>query len=270
MKSGLGNESTASEILFERYLATHGYSGLKHEEPVEGKSTTPDYALPFRSATLYFEVKEFAPSDLIPGYKAYDAYGPVREKINQAARQFKYYKENSCSLVLANPKGAFVALEPWAILGAMLGNLGFTVPLGRRSEETLPHENTFLHGGKMIDYLFEKPRNATISAVIVLDHYPLRDKSCALAIREKEVEQSRKLTVDEVFDLPSPPSLSSMANPLRVVVLENPFARIPLPRDIFQGPFDEWWGMAGQNITQLFVGEEILRVEDQLRQTGAQ
>src|ERR1035437_9655565 len=50
---------------------------------------------------------------------------------NQAARQFKEYKEFSCSVVLANPTSAFVRLaDPWAILGAMLGNLGFTVPVG--------------------------------------------------------------------------------------------------------------------------------------------
>ncbi len=51
--------------------------------------------------------------------------------------------------------------------------------------------------------------------------------------------------------------------PLRVVVYENPFARIPLRRDIFTGPFDERFGPEGDHLVRVFAGAEILRLEEQ-------
>src|SRR5262245_22827056 len=130
-QSQLGNASTISERWFEEYLTSQGYQDWSHEQPTEGRPTTPDYRLRLAGAYVFFDVKEFdAP---LPSLKfgAFDPYGPLREKINQAARQFKHYKEFSCSVVLANPKCAFVHLfSPEIVLGTMLGNLGFTVRLG--------------------------------------------------------------------------------------------------------------------------------------------
>src|SRR5216684_2105318 len=115
-----------SELLFEEYLTTHGYTEWTHEVPIEGKRKNPDYRLEYGGSSFFFEVKEFDAAPPVLGFGAYDPYGPIREKINQAARQFKEYKEFSCSLVLANPNFALVSIgDASAILGAMLGNLGF-------------------------------------------------------------------------------------------------------------------------------------------------
>jgi len=48
---------------------------------------------------------------------------------------------------------------------------------------------------------------------------------------------------------------------VRVVVFENPFARIPLSRDLFQGPLDERWCADGDFMRRVFVGQEIQAAE---------
>ena len=48
--------------------------------------------------------------------------------------------------------------------------------------------------------------------------------------------------------------------PLRVVVHENPYARIPLPAELFRGPWDERYGGLDGRIQQLFIGDEVARL----------
>src|SRR5665213_954937 len=104
--SNLGNVKTQSELLFEEYLRAHDHSDWKDEAPIEGKPTNPDYRLEFKGVSYFFEVKEFEAQPPNLGFGYFDPYGPLREKVNQAARQFKHYKEFSCSVVLANPQTA--------------------------------------------------------------------------------------------------------------------------------------------------------------------
>ena len=80
-----------SELLFEEYLKAHNYADWTHEVPVEGKRRMPDYRLEHGGYSKFFEVKEFDAPLPLPGVGTYDPYGPIREKINQAARQFKEY-----------------------------------------------------------------------------------------------------------------------------------------------------------------------------------
>src|SRR5579859_4110751 len=95
-----GANRNESELLFEEYLTTHGYAEWTHEVPVEGKRRNPDYRLEHDRSSLVFEVKEFDAAMPTMRFGTYDPYGPIREKINQATRQFKEYKDSSCSLVL--------------------------------------------------------------------------------------------------------------------------------------------------------------------------
>src|SRR6266700_2107315 len=132
-----------------RSLCSLDLAGFSDRLLVQGKKRKPDYRLEYGGTSHFFEVKEFDAPLPTPGFAYYEPYGPIREKINRATRQFKEYKEFPCSLVLANPKAAFVHLgDPWAILGAMLGNMGFTVPIGDKTEGR-PIKNVFLAGGKM-------------------------------------------------------------------------------------------------------------------------
>jgi len=222
-----------SELLFEEYLTAHGYTNWTHEVPVEGKRRNPDYQLEHDGSSLIFEVKEFEAQMPTMGVGTYDPYGPIREKINQATRQFKEYKEFSCSVVLANPQAAFVHLgDPWAIIGAMLGNLGFQFQLGVRPDKDHPLEQIFTRGGKMVNDKRRKPQNTTISSVIVLGSYPLRQNRIRLAIKGRQQELGRETTINEdlAFYEAIPDSLELRR--VRVVVYENPFARIPFQQDL--------------------------------------
>lgn len=254
-----------SELLFEEYLSVHGYSDWSHEAPLIGKRKKPDYRLQYGGVVQFFEVKQFdAPSPPL-GVGSFDPYGPIREKINQATRQFKEYKAFPCSLVLANPKAAFVHLAyPWAILGAMLGNMGFTVPVGPNAGKGGPPKNVFLSGGKMIDQKRRRPQNTTVSSIIVVGTFPLREKLIRIAIKERQVELGRMTTLEEDLDfydaIPESPDLRRV----RVYVYENPYARIPHNRDSFNGPFDQRWGTDGGFIKRVYVGREVARFEEAL------
>jgi hypothetical protein len=258
-------DRNASELLFEEYLTKHGYNDWKHEAIIESKRKKPDYRLEHGCTVEFFEVKEFDAPPPMPGFGTYDPYGPIREKINQATRQFKEYKEFPCSEVLANPKSAFVRLgDWWAILGAMLGNLGFSVPVGPNAEKGGPTKNVFLGGGKMIDGKRRKPQNTTVSSIIVLGTYPLWKKQIQIAIKERQRELGRKTTFEEDWafyeEMPETPDLRRV----RVSVYENPYARIPFGRDLFNGPFDQRWGTEGQFMKRVYVGSELARFEEAL------
>ena len=253
-----------SELLFEEYLTAQGYSDWSHEPPVEGKSKRPDFRLNHGGSSHFFEVKEFDAPNFPPGYGgAYNPYKPIREKINQATRQFKEYKESSCSLVLANPNLAVVQLEtPSEIIGAMLGNLGFQIPVDAISDEGLLPEQVFMGGGKMVDDKHQSAQNTTFSSIIVLCTYPLWQNQFRAAIKMRQRELGRKTTLEEEFEfidaIPNSPDLRRV----RAVVHENPCARIPLSRDLFVGPFDERWGVEGEFIKRVYVGREIVSFEE--------
>ena len=51
---------------------------------------------------------------------------------------------------------------------------------------------------------------------------------------------------------------------VRVVVYENPFARIPFSRDLFLGPFDERWGVDDEFMRRVYVGSEASAIESVL------
>jgi hypothetical protein len=254
-----------SELLFEEYLRTHGYGEWTYEIPVEGKRRTPDYRFEHSGTSNFFEVKEFDATLPLPGVSSYDPYPPIREKINQVTRQFKEYKEFPCLVVLANPKSAFVRLgDWWAIYGAMLGNLGFTVPLGVAADKKHPIKNVFLGGGKMIDEKRRKPQNTTVSSVIVLGTYPLWQNQIRVAIKQRERELGRTTTFDEALAFYEAMPETPDQRRVRVSVYENPYARISLNRDLFNGPFDQRWGLDGVDIKRLYLGPEAARFEEAL------
>jgi hypothetical protein len=254
-----------SELLFEEYLTSHGYVSWTHEPIIAGKRKHPDYLVEHGGAEQVFEVKEFdAPLPPL-GFGAYDPYLPIREKINRATRQFKEYKECPCSLVLANPKGAFVQLsDPWAIFGAMLGNMGFTIPVGPNAPRGGQPKNVFLGGGKRVNEKRREPQNTTVSSIVVLGTFPLREKRIGMAIKERQAELGRMTTIEEDVEfyeaIPDSPDLRRV----RVYVYENPYARIPHSRDSFNGPFDQRWGADGGFIRRVFVGTEVARFEETL------
>jgi hypothetical protein len=272
--SKLGNPNTESENLFEEYLTAHGFGKWDHEVPVEGKKKTPDYLLEHGGLKYIFEVKEFDSQPPVMGLSTFDPYRPIREKVNKATRQFKDYKEFPCSLVLANPQDAFVRLgDWWAISGTMLGDVGFRIPVNTVTGTVAADriEPAYLGGGKMIDHKRRQPQNTTVSAVIVLGTYPLRRNLIRIKVKEREAVLGRRLSLEEHMAIDEATIESSDMRKVRVVVYENPYARIPLNQEMFRGPFDERFGIepGGDCIVRTFVGTESFGFND-IRQTGGE
>jgi len=202
---------------------------------------------------------------------SHNPYHPLREKVNQAARQFKHYKEFPCSLVLSDPNAAGADIDEVEILiGTMLGNIGFVVPFAESVDPDAAPTPLFTSGGKMVNYKHGTAQNTPISSIVSLIPYPLRRKRILIALDKRKRETDQKLTQKESWaaaratanNVPT----TDEDTVLRVVVCENPYARIPLSRDVFSGPFDERWGDDGGFIRRVIVGDRLAAIETELAQ----
>jgi hypothetical protein len=281
---GMSTESqpriwTESETLFETYLNASGLINHSFEKAIEGTSARPDYALRFQGGEILFEVKEFhaAPEDFRLGSGAYDPYGPIRQKIDDGRSKFREFKDHCCCLVLYNREKPLVDLSWQFIYGALLGNIAIRMPFdparGLLSDQS--ETGFFGGGGKGIRYAKGtpptplEPQNTTISAILVLEQMGVGRRRFGIALTRRQAELRRRLTLEEHLEevqnargTERDVSLSQ----LRVVVCENPYARIPLPRQLFCGPYDERHGpdeTRNDRIIRLFAGEQIKHLESQ-------
>src|SRR5208283_783241 len=248
-----------SEILFEKCLIANGVKDWEYEAKAEGKAKRPDYRLKFKDVPHYFEVKEFRQGDSLPipegKASAYDPYAPIRAKVNAAREQFKEYKESPCSLVLYNVDAPLVFLDDWTVvMGAMLGDLGYRFAVDTKLGEAVgDFTYTFAKRGKMINYKNMTPQNTTISAVVALDMFAVGRRRLE-ALWTHEEKKSGKMDWGEFVKYAE--SLRSKGVDasevvLRVITYENPYARIALAKELFNGPFDERFGPSGDNIARL-------------------
>jgi len=243
------SDRNRSELLFEEYLTNQGLTTFSYEPEEEGRQKHPDYRLTIPDGqVLYFDIKEFEQSASLPlGFGIYDAYGPIREKINNVSRQFKEYKDFACSLVLFNADIPLIDIEnPEVVMGAMLGDLGIEWKVPHNPRETIsPAETVFAARGKMVRYKDKKPfepQNTTICAIISLIHYQIGKIKTDIVIAEREKILGHTLTDEEyyeLFDELKAAHLPDETPALRTISFENPYARIPLRRDLFTGPYDE-------------------------------
>lgn len=293
-----------SEKLFEEYLDANGFCGRWTYEPsIQGKNKRPDYLLDHCGQKYFFEVKELRKKDNEPTTRAahidpytglreeinearkqfreckeyccslvgpaahIDPYTSLRKEIDEARKQFKEYKEYCCSLVVFNIGDRQAKLVPHNIMGVMMGNLGFSMDYNAEKGEvdTGSFKNMFLDGGKMIDDKRQRPQNTTISSIVVLEEF--HDNSeIQKAIREEVKKQGKPLTnVEEnEFIKNCYRSHVTSSRVLKVVVVENPWARIAFPEDLFVGPFDEHWRWTEENkkLERIFVGNKSKKLEN--------
>jgi hypothetical protein len=230
-------------MLLEGYLRHHGYNDFDFEPEMAGTTRRPDYRLRWASGDVLLEVKEFRANadDFRTGFGSFDPYPPLREKIDTARDKFSKLKQYCCCLVLYNVDKPLILLDWQHIYGAMLGNLGWSVPLdlpGRAAPEEAEIRSIFMGGGKM-QRLFDA------------------------SIRALEQRGQRPIGLEErlqKLELASGTPCDFRHRPLRVVVHENPYARIPVPADLFRGPWDERYGPRDGSIQQLFEGEKIAKL----------
>jgi hypothetical protein len=256
-----------SELLLEGYLRGHGYREFEFEPEMVGSTRRPDYLLRAAEAEVLLEVKEFRTDpreQLSSGF--FDPYPPVREKIDAARDKFRQLKSHCCCLVLYNVNKPLVLLDWQHVYGAMLGTIGWSVPLdlpGRPAPPDAKTKTIFMSGGKMHRERHGTPvapQNQTISAILVLGRVAAGEQLLQAELQVLKAQKGRALSFDEMLDAHER-ALGTTADyrhrPLRVVVHENPYARIPLPQHLFCGPWDERYGERDGLIGQVFVGHEV-------------
>ena len=254
-----------SEKVFEQYLDSNGYQAKwTYEPPIPGKSKRIDYLLECNAKKYFFEIKELRkkPNESTGRAASANLCSSVRKEIHEVRKKFKEYKDYSCSLVIFNIGDITFRYDPLFIFSAMLGNFGLKANYNPEKPELSGQSarTVFLRGGKMINYKKKKPQNTTISAIIVLQEF-LDNIEIAKAMKNEEKKLGREFEIRESIkiriELQKDHSCTRVP---RIIVIENPFARMPLPSDLFNGPFDERWRWREEEngkVERVYVGNTM-------------
>ena len=151
----------------------------------------------------------------------------------------------------------------------MLGNVSVSINVNLLTgEEVGPARTGFSEGGKLIHPTLKVPQNTTISAVIALERLGVGGREFRIMVAAKEATENRRLSWTEFFELLQTDKEKNNRHVLRTMVYENPYAAVPLPRDLFNGTYDERWGpLDGEPlIGRIFAGPELVRLEESERQ----
>ena len=265
-------KKTVSEQLFEDYLRIHGLDDFTYEPELPGTTRHPDYLVPIDGEKAFFEVKEFETPAPAARVGSFDPYPPVRNKIHKAKEKFRGLTGKMCSLVVANPHNAFVFLEPTFIFGAMLGNVGMTMPFDAAtgSFDGSRAKNTFLSGGKMICYVSGEPhtaQNTTISAICVVRLFSETSRRARIRMVRERHNTGRALSPEQIANVVQEVEETNAwtAQVPRIVVCENPYAAAPLSSSFGTGPYDERFGIREDRLHRVHVGSllKALEVEEQ-------
>jgi len=267
---------TASEQLFETYLHSHGLNEFDYEAEIAGITRHPDYRLRLVDSDIFFEVKEFEPPKVIRAGGSFDPYPPIRSKINEAQKQLRDLKGRMCGIVLANPHGSLVFLRPMDIFGAMLGNVGITMPFDTETGAYDSERTTqaFLSGGKMIRYKNGQaiaPQNTTISAICVLGAVAESSRRFAIRVAELKRESGESGTLvsilEKAIETQGTAAGASIHHPC-IQVYANPYAVAPLTEAFGTGPWDERFGVRNGRLLGVFAGSSLAALEADERAAG--
>jgi hypothetical protein len=255
--------ATESEKVFDQYLEGQK---LKWTRLPEADSPQPDYAVRYEGEECLFEVKEFGDPATEP-VRGFDPRPAVREKIHQARKKFGEYKDHPCAVVLWNSKSVLRDLSLRAVLCAAFGRY---VDLGHSFQGDV--------GDEPLTYAFDGGEaalgpnsNTTISAIIILSHYQLDqvwvEAWRRLSHKTQRGEPIRPFDQDYLTQQVDNEFVGTRylyQGTIRTVVLENPYARMPFPPDLFMGPFDQRWHQESGHFRPCFMGSELTR----LKQSG--
>jgi hypothetical protein len=255
---------TTGERLFEEYLRSQGITDFEYEKEREGKRKRPDYTVRLDREYL-FDVKDFTYTD-VPACGSYDPYQRLRSKIGEIREQFREYKDWPCCAVLYNDNAHLVDLNtPMIVQGAMYGDLGITMKFDTRTGSVVEgsEQEEFLSGGKMLLRGMKggsaEVRNTTISALITLRQVRTGYARLCKDLRDRKGQPGFSLGgwvgAERDFD--------HEEEHVGVIVWENAFARIPFPRPLFCGDFDERYGLDGEgNLRRVYEGRGVLEFEE--------
>jgi hypothetical protein len=253
-----------AELLFEEYLQTLRVP-FAYEPAVPSRRKRLDYEVTIGEQRCWFEVKELLEPETIPT-RGFDPTPPFEEKINEVRKQFKEFKQDSCVLVLHGCKSIYRRPMTPEIVSAAFGE---RILLAPESGQTLCDEPLrFRFRGKA---MLRPNANTSISAIVILEHYQVewRWEEAFYQIREKlaKGEPVGPLAYAEEFELMEDSKKRvDFPGAVRAVILENPYARVPLPPSLL-GPLDQRWGIDPPSgwYTLISLGEELSKLRQRQR-----
>ena len=250
---------TESERFFERYLSAQGVAWARVSER---DHKHPDYKVEHFEGPCFFEVKEFDD----PSVKPVGGFSPcpaIQEKIAQARKQFREYRQHCCALVLWNSKSIYRSLFLDVVASAAFGRfVGCDSGLSSRLRADSP------------SYKFAGPselnsaQNTTISAIVILGRFQLNHLWLKMwRILSEKQERGEELTPWLQFQVLEELSLKEEATfsypgTVRSIVLENPYARIPFPKTLLKGAFDQRWAIKEGALCLLEMGPELISLKE--------
>jgi hypothetical protein len=245
-----------SEGAFEQYLEPQG---LNWARIPTSDHKQPDYRIEHNGIVCVFEVKEFDDPDPKPS-GGHSPCPPIREKIHAAAKQFRTYKDCCCALVLWNTN-FYRTVLPQTVLSAAFGEYirENRAPLGAE-----PSRYRFSGAAEL-----RPDCNTRISAIVVLGPYRLNHLWLEVWRRlDAKRQRQEAVKTSDQFSLlhelsPDGTSNYSYDGTIRTIVLENPYARVPFPHDLFVGEFDQRWRMNKETgwFGLAFMGSELERLK---------
>jgi len=238
---------TPGEAAFEAYLRSQEITDFIHEKEFPGKSKRPDYSVTLVGREHLFEVKDIDTEPPGPGFGFWDPYGPIREKIDQARKKFKEFKDYPCSLVIHLTKGFALIDDPKVIYGAMHGDPAIEFLVDKEKGRLVPdsQREVFTKDGRMTQ-----------------PHWNIALRGVRIGEKRFVHEYLAQFSGDEAYaHLGDDVGYDKTEIGRGVIVFENVHARVPLDRQLFRGRFDERWEADGDAVTRIFAGPGVLEYD---------
>jgi hypothetical protein len=249
---------TESEEKFEQYLSGQN---LPWTRIPESNRKQPDYAVRHRDGNCVFEVKEFDEPETRP-VGGFSPLPPIRDRINRAREKFTNYRDSCCGVVLWGSKSIVRTAHQSVVFPAAFGENLNSEPDVFVDPGAEPRSYRFF--GKAA---LTPTQNTTVSAIAILTEYEL-NHAWLEAWREIEAKEQRG---EEIYPLEQAQLCQhiseqrgqrySYKGTIRMIVLENPYARKPFPPDLFIGPFDQHWRLQSGWFRLAFMGSELERLK---------
>jgi hypothetical protein len=250
--------------LFAEYL---DLQAIKWEyEAVEGNAK-PDFLIHHKGSDAIVEVKTVGWPEEISSDGHYPDQ-PVRRKIKKAQKQFREYKDKPCALAV-HAGCMFGPQDPSIMLAAAFGP--GVIP--SRDHSAIDPSPTYYRCPKwselpdnlkhLSEPMFKEGINRTFSALLLLGYHSIDPLHLEVAKLLYTRQQSGiSIQFEDQFNLlnelaPNHDRTKPPARTPRVIVIENPYARLPFQDDLFRGPFDQRWGWRDGWCGPVWIGSEL-------------
>lgn len=244
------------EELFAKYLNGRGRS-FKYEPVLDGQR--PDFRVASEPSDVICEIVD--PEPTWPANRVGsgpDPHTEIRAVIGRKKRQGRGAKGRLPYVVVIRPAAGIQPYDPHVVIGAMLGDVAFSVPVQtHRGGRAVPTTLVTTSGGRM-----QPAQNTRFSAIGVL--WKLNPTSAKLdrlireALRNVKGDLPQFEAIQRVIDRTTAAGTYEPGLEVpRLEVFHNPHAAVPLPLGFFDGPFDLQWADGGDgNVRLVAVGTQ--------------